>query len=36
LAIQQLALARTRAEESGDKALAKSIGDKIDELLSSI
>jgi hypothetical protein len=36
LAIQQLALARTRAEDSGDQALSKQIGDKIDELLTKI
>jgi len=36
LALQQLALARTRAEESGDRALAKQIGDKMDELLKGI
>jgi SPP1 family phage portal protein len=34
LAIQQLALARTRAEDSGDTKLSKQIGDKIDQLLS--
>lgn len=36
LAIQQLALARMRADESGDKALSKQLGDKIDELLNKI
>ena len=36
LAIQQLALAITRAEESGDLALSKQIGDKIDSLLKEI
>jgi len=36
LALQQLALARMRADEAGDTALSKSIGDKMDELLASI
>lgn len=36
LALQQLALARTRAEESGDLVLAKTIGNKMDELLNEI
>lgn len=36
LALQQLALARTRAQESGDSALAKIIGDKMEELIANI
>ena len=36
LALQQLALAKTRAEESKDFDLAKKLGDKMDELLKQI
>ena len=36
LAIQQLALAKMRAEESGDSALAKILGDKMNELIKNI
>lgn len=36
LAIQQLALARMRADEAGDSTLSNQLGNKIDELLKSI
>lgn len=36
LAVQQLALARERANTAGDKDLAKQLGDKMDELLKRI
>jgi len=36
LALQQLALARMRADETGDTQLSKQLGNKMDELLNSI